>query len=1643
MWILNIAWRMLVQKGTKKFLNETETWKKIVESYNKPQTPQGEGLSFWGTTTQSYVENRNAETRQNIASLPQSYLKEEFDDEPLSGVLTWFKSIESNAFVNSKKSSEFKNNIFNMAKGDTESKKVLASTLSKEAFEKYDKWSTSVNNYRNKYKWTTENWFVTWADSVTKSVPFAAPVLDTILGGKYSASTFAKEQLAWEGKFETSTSAKVVGTWLGLLGWYGMYGKIADATILGNKSLQATKVTSQFQNAMRESYARNPFLFNFTSNTAQEAIEYGVRKWLGDENYSVSDLVMGITWGAIFSKLFAGKKLDSIFDNLSTKDLDNINDWLKKAKELNPEASNKDLFDSIADTKLNSWMTFGELKTSFINAWGKIWDSVKAGYDNVVNYFHNVWVRTSSAAGKRIDSFLEDVNARIGKDDEGKWIIGADKDISQFKQDVLSDLTSRTQLTHADVEEVITARAKEYGVKLNESKTRLDIFDEAEEVVMREWSEITNLTNPKTIDWFKYQYLGKNDFDADSLRKLQDEIDLYSGLKPTAKRLAKIDENKAKIKNLLTDNGFKWVKEAEEARYRITPEKIKEVAMGLRKSGTKGRLTNAEKDAAREQIMKETRLLEVEAEKIINKMGWLKAVSADGDFAKIIQFTQLKQAIESGDYRWALKAFIDTNKPLISKKGIEEGGLWVDGKDFAKQRAQADVNEITMEASKQKWGTFKLSDDEESGSIKKLFNFILPFVGDRKRGSSIFQWIDTPINVMERVFWKDSHFIKLIKEIPSARSSWKRESILDFEAPLVKLISEAKLGDPQLQRKFMIYMTTRQGWMNDRITKSNNLWIDENGKIYDDIYDVKAWKEWKSLIDKPSRPDSAVKLTDSNIEAIAKEIEWNPQFKRVIQFLDNKFNNVASRLNAQNYRDTWVLIPNEDKYFPIIYKNANYFKWGEEPRNSLSQIFSSSVQKWFLEARKDTPNDFDINTDLAVMIRSFQDNQLYYLHMKEPVTRIKRATRNSNRKWIKLDDLDEWVYYDKASKTMKWKDYVDDGVVEGKPVMTKPLRDYIDNYIEHIEHRWVVSEKASLVKSWSRLASNINTWSTISANVWSMVSQYASFADLFARLGLKDPISFIKWIATVAPWTNTSAIKYSWMLLERMTEHTQWVALWRIINAWDLKAISQSKWTDGMGERALEISLRWMRKTDSQVSYWVWMAYAQNFIRDNRSYFPDVKITSDMDELNKTMPPSWFKKMIDYADVEMNRTMGSSSDFTMSSELMRNSGSVYKVATSIQKTFINRLLYLNHILTTEGGKAIPAVGIAIGMNYYIESEREYWRSVYDAYQGKKEFKMLEEDVDFGLFTVKADSHWGKMLANNPSLNYDSWESWIYDWMMKKATGKPELSMAEVFAARAMGKFFSDNFWNPMNRYEISSITRWYDSIKNRNDKGEIAPWIRNDLEVGYSIVKMMIPWATRDLIPYVHDKIFNEPLWQTLEDNYQLGKMTKNKPELTEELNAQSFKAQWDFAKNDRKVYEAGEDIRTEKEKKKQTMEDTAKRILGEEWVEKMDEETFINYAVDNPEIIEWLTDSEIEDLAKVLSTWKPDVRTDKYAPYRKTTTDTEVIYKDFLKEYVDKWDMDWLETMMDELEAQEVIKSREWFEKRMLKIIEKEMNWN
>lgn len=355
-------------------------------------------------------------------------------------------------------------------------------------------------------------------------------------------------------------------------------------------------------------------------------------------------------------------------------------------------------------------------------------------------------------------------------------------------------------------------------------------------------------------------------------------------------------------------------------------------------------------------------------------------------------------------------------------------------------------------------------------------------------------------------------------------------------------------------------------------------------------------------------------------------------------------------------------------------------------------------------------------------------------------------------------------------------------------------------------------------------------------------------------------------------------------------------------------------------------------------------------------------------------------------------------------------------------------------------KSIPAVGIALWVGAYAESEREYWRSVYDSYQWKKEFKILEEDVDFWLFTVKADSHWGKMLANNPSLTYDSWESWIYDGMMKKVTWKPELSMAEVFAARAMGKFFSDNFWNPMNRYEITSITRWYDSIKNRNEKGEVAPWFRNDLELWYAIVKMIIPWATRDLIPAIHKDIFDEPLWKTLEDNYQLGKTLKNNPERTENVNKMTFAEQSKFADAAKTAYTE----KTEESKKTETVngkKEAIKAIVHKKLWPTPSEKDFKQFIQENKQLFidAWLdtpearksfyTSFKSSDIGKTL--------TNEYSHYY--GADSDVIYTHFLQKYVKSWDKEGYYNMLNELNAQWVVLNVDGFKKKMSKRVKED----
>lgn len=1740
MWLLETAWRKLIQEGATKFLKETNVGKKITKAIapkNKPQTPEGEGLSFGGTTMNTFRENRELETSSAIESLPKLFLKEaatkEVDDS-YTLPFNWFKSLETKSLLNLNKVNEFKDNVFNATKGDTKSKENLKAKLTPQDYTKFDEWTGFITEARGSAKMDKKESQV-WGglQSGARMLPFGEAVLDPLskVTGKiaavvaewdvsakrlpsFSENEYAKQMAKDAGEYETATAWRIVW-WAGwMLIGYWIYWKIFDKALLSNKALQSTSSTMKFQNAMRESYAKNPFLFNFTSNSAQDTIEYWVRKGMGDETVSLSDYVLWITAGWVFAKVFWGKKLDSVFDNVSQKDLSVLNDWLKKAKELSPDATDKEIFETIADIKMTSWLTFGELQKSFIDAGGKFGDTMSTSYDNVVNYFQSVWVRTSAGAGKKISNFLTDINEKISRKKD-KWLeLDVNKDEWFFKQDVINELTSRTNLTHSDVDEVISRKAKEYWIEINKSDDKLDIFDAAEEVVMKSDAKIQDLSNPKTLSNFKYQYLQQSDIDIGKLTKMQDELENLSSLAGTRSREAKIDWLKLDIKAKLQEFGFKSTKEAEDVRYKIDNERVKELAKANRKTWVKGMVTNAEKEAVRTNLIKETQRLESEAEVIMNKLAWVKSTNKSWDFAKIIQFTQLKQAIDSGNYVDWLRSFISINKNLTSVvtgkdrgkfmsnaveasggkvlhltdrntkklklttdesiaryarenwydgyttqkldenvrrteytpindtfKHLENTMFWTDAKWLEKLRLKADVNEFTREASSQKNWEFKLSADEETWKGWQAFNFVVPFTWGKKGWRMLQSW-DTPLNVFERVFGEDSFITRILWREPSAaRSRWSLEKDV-LESNMVRLVAKSWLSETHNQRKFMIYMTTRQGGMDDRIVKSKNLYIDDNTwKVYDTWFDTKLGTEDGAVVTKDSIPEWARKLTEDDIIRINKEVASNAKYQEVIRFLDNQFSDVASRLNDMHYRDTWVLIPTESKYFPIIYKNANYFKWGEEPRNSLSAIFSTSVQKWFLNARKEVPNDFEINTDLPTMIRHFQDNQLYYLNMKEPILRAKRALRNSNKSWIKIDELDEGVYYDKDKGILKYKDYIDKGVVEGKPIFSPELRKYVEGFIENMEHRWVIAWGNSYWRAAANTLSKVSTWTTIAANIWSMAAQYFSYADAIVRLGKSSP-KLIPSLIRTSFIRNRNAINYSGSLRERMTEHLRWVALGKIFNKWDLATMSQTKWSEWLTDRALELSLRGMRKVDGEVSYWIWMTHAKDFLDKNHQYFPEVKITSDIDELSNTMPPAWFQKMINHSDTEMNRVMGTNTDFSFASEVSRQSPELYKLNTAIQKTFINRLLYLNHHLMTKWVKWVPIVVVSLWLTEFSETEREYWRTYYNSVLGKKEFKSLDKDLDFWAFVVKKDSHIGNILANNPSLNYENFENKVYDWVMKKATWKPELSLAEVYAARAMGRFFMNNVWNPMNKYEVTSQLSWFEGINKRNEKGEIPPWIRNDLEWGYAITKMMLPSLGDDIIPAAHDAIFDEALWKFQEDNYQLGIIARTEPELMKDLETKDYKTQGEFAQQKRWAYETQKVI-TEENKKESGIKESMKELIYKQYWYNPTKEELFEFVKNNKELYKnsWIKNwSELKSFFGTL--WPTDKAKATVSEYQHLYTksaefilenDLKTLFKDTSAQPLSVRVKE-LNARINELESAWVIMNPDKFKKDLIK---------
>lgn len=1688
MWLLDTAWRKLVEYGATKAIKKV---KALIPS--KPETPS----LTWGGVVSEYDNSYIHKKKQ------EDYASSLFDKATafapkVEWLFAWTKNKwnlgtfvkEASTMPTTENTNadfeQYKLNgysIFDIAKAEKLTKDItdigefknsytyqnIRTQLGETKFNDILSFRKDVNSikevYRNKDTWTYERplWDTLTTGNI-KGTPFGSAIADVVTWDMFSTKETALNELERDTWMETNRGLETIVSIGTTFGAYGAFGKLVD------KALITTKVPSQLakiQSTLRESYVKNPFLFNLTSNSAQESIEYGVNKGLGNDNYSVTDFVTWLVVGGAAAKAFGSKSFDSIFDNITQKDLTNIDSALAEAKKLNPELSKNELIDSIADTKLTNGLTFGELKKSFIDAGGKAKDTLETTQEAITQFFQSSGSVISSKASKRFKDVVSQVNEKISKGSkETKWVINT-KDISMFKSDVLAELQGKASITYDEMEEVLTRKAKEYNLQLNKSANLTDMMDEAEEIILKSDSQISNLANPKTMDGFKSTYANTTNTSINDIYKLQDEIDNLSSLKANGTRLTKIEANEGAIKNILKEANVKSVSELEDKIYKINSDEVLRIAKETRAKWVVGKVTNAEKKVVRDNLIAETKRLEAEAEKVIGKLSGVKSTSKKGDFAKIIQFTQLKNGMESGNYIGSLKTFIAVNKAALKwdlataveaqggkvfrptktqlkkldvdkyakdnwydgyvTKTMQEGKLedsytslndkfkwidatayWSNGKQLSKDRLRIDVEEAAKEASLQKEGKFQLAEDETSGFLDKFQRAI------RLRRWVALSAVDSYNRTFSRVFGEDSHIKKvLFDDVDAARWDWEGEK-LAFNKEVLNWATYANLKDIQRQRKFMIAMTARQWGVSDRLTLANNIWI-KDGIIYDDLKDTTFFKGASKI------PEGAVKLTDSQIDDIIKEVESDKLMQPLIKILDNKFNDVAWRINAMHYNDAGVLIPTESKYFPIHYIDANYYHSGEEPK-WMKQIFNSHVQQGFINARKWPASDFSLNMDFPSFMKEFGNNQLYYLHMKNPIMRAKRMVRVGNQKGISQDII---------TANKNWGiDFNDiDDVVEGSPIFSPAMKRYNDRFIERVENRGVIPNSNFLP---TRIVSNLGTWATIAWNPWSAIAQPFSIIDSLANTSVKNTGKGLYMLGKdFLRGNNRQAFKYSGDLLARQTEHVQGTAK-GFFNNQDLAAMSKQRITDNILEKMNDAGLRMMKRMDWEVSYAVWHWYFFDFLeKEVKTQFPNLKMTSDIDSIKAQLNDDvWFNKAIKYADRNMTNVMGGSTAFTHWSPL-QSIWPLYKASTLIQKTFINRMLFLNSQLEKWPlWKTLPTIAWIMAVQEGMETEREYWRAQYNEEMGSK-----KEPTDI-------QNHLDGIRKTNPSLTFDSYLSEAIQWGIKNSANivtwedVMKLDEGQILTARAMSRFIGNTLWNPTGWYELTSAASWIKKWWESDDKGNILPENRDEIVRNEAIIKMIMPNIGRTWLDVAHNYIFGEPMWQTVEDNYQLGKITKTTPEKVDILNKMDFAAQGQEAKTGKAIYDAGKWV-SEKSAKVQAKSDSLiKDMFSIYGVPTKDE--LRDYAKKHKAEFAELGITKVKDLepfigdtqeySRKISTWEMSM----------LPKNIEVIYEYKLKKIAESWSKEEINKAINELVSAWVIKDKKgtikkvkWFLKR------------
>lgn len=346
------------------------------------------------------------------------------------------------------------------------------------------------------------------------------------------------------------------------------------------------------------------------------------------------------------------------------------------------------------------------------------------------------------------------------------------------------------------------------------------------------------------------------------------------------------------------------------------------------------------------------------------------------------------------------------------------------------------------------------------------------------------------------------------------------------------------------------------------------------------------------------------------------------------------------------------------------------------------------------------------------------------------------------------------------------------------------------------------------------------------------------------------------------------------------------------------------------------------------------------------------------------------------------------------------------------------MLFLNSQL--ENGslwKTLPTVAGIMALQEGMETEREYWRAQYNEEMGSK-----KEPTDI-------QNHLDGIRKTNSSLTFDSYLSEAIQWGIKNSAeivtweDVMKLDEGQILTARAMSRFIGNTIWNPTGWYELTSAASWIKKWWESDDKGNILPDNRDDIVRNEAILKMIMPNIGRTWLDVAHNYIFGEPMWQTVEDNYQLGKITKTTPEKVDILNQMDFASQWQEAKTWKAIYDASKWV-SEKNAKVQAKSDSlVKDMFSIYGVPTKDE--LKDYARKNKAAFAEIGITKVKDLesfigdteeyGRKISTWEASM----------LPKNIEVIYEYKLKKIAEGWSKEEINKAINDLVSAWVIKDK------------------